>query len=118
MILAISKKREHLETGKEHHMIKNYNDPAYDPDDEGNQPKFELRNPEIFTKNRKNLGNVITNRMKTTGGSDVDWLIEHKGNFIIWEIKTFHDDIATISKAQMHMFQTLCNQLTCCDFFL
>ena len=98
-------------------MYKNYDDPEYDPNDAGNQAKFELRNPEIFTKNRKNLGNIITKRMKTTGGGDVDWLIEHNGHFIIWEIRTFHDNIATISKAQMNMFQTLCNQLTSCDFF-
>jgi hypothetical protein len=107
---------EMLRDKRRGHMDKNYDDPAYDLQDEGNQPKFELKNPEIFTKNRKNLGNIITNRMKTTGGGDVDWLIEHKGHFIIWEIRTFHDGIATISKAQMHMFQTLCNQLTYCDF--
>jgi len=97
-------------------MSKNYDDPAYDPYDKGNQPKFELRHPEIFTKNRKNLGNIITKRMKTTGGGDVDWLIEQNGHFIILEVRTFHDDITTISKAQMNMFQTLCNQLTHSNF--
>lgn len=99
-------------------MNKNYDDPAYDPNNEENKPRNELRNPEIFTKIRKNLGNIVTNRMKTTGGSDIDWMIEHNGHFMIWEVRTFHDNLVSISRAQMHMFQTLCNQLTHCDFFL
>ena len=98
-------------------MDKNYDDLAYDPHDEGNQPKFELRNPEIFTKNRKNLGNIITKRMQTTGGGDIDWIIEHNGHFIILEVRTFHDNIASITKAQMNMLQILCNQLTRSNFF-
>lgn len=55
--------------------------------------------------------------MKTTGGSDVDWLIEHNGHFMIWEVRPFHDNLASISRAQMHMFQILYNPLTHCDFF-
>jgi len=94
----------------------NYDDPAYDPADPGNRPKNELRNPEIFTKSRKILGNIIVERMKTSGGSDIDWIIEHNGHFMIWEIRTFNDGYAKITKAQMNLFQTMCNQLHSCDF--
>ncbi|EPA06183.1 hypothetical protein [Candidatus Nitrosarchaeum limnium] len=95
----------------------NYDAIEYDSEHECNKPKFELNNPEIFTKTRKILGNIIVNRMKTSGGTDIDWLIEHNGHFIIWEIRTFNDDIVTISKAQMNMFQILFKQLKSCDFF-
>ena len=98
-------------------MSVNHNDPAYDPEDPGNKPKFQLKNPQIFTKTREILGNIIVNRMETSGGADVDWLIEHNGHFILWEVRTFNDDIVTISKAQMSMFQTLFHQLKSCDFF-
>lgn len=98
-------------------MNTNYDDPAYDPEDPGNSPKFVLKNPQVFTKTREILGNIIVDRMETSGGADVDWLIEHNGHFILWEVRTFHDDLVTISKAQMSMFQTLYSQLTSCDFF-
>ena len=60
------------------------------------KPKHTIRDPEAFQKGREALGGIILKGMKTTGGTDVDWLIEHKGGFIIIEFKELHDDIIII----------------------
>lgn len=82
------------------------------------QPKFNLKYPEVFTKNRRNLGNIIINRMKTTGGTDIDWFIEHNGHFMIFELRQMIDNFMSISKAQMYAFEALYKKLGNCHFFL
>ena len=52
--------------------------------------------------------------MKTSGGTDIDWLIEHNGGFIILELKTFFDDRIVISKAQMSAYMKLYENLLKC----
>lgn len=81
-------------------------------------PKYSLKYPELFLKDRRNLGNIITNRMRTTGGTDIDWLIEHNGHFMIFELKHMNDDVMTISKALMQAFEILYKKLGNCHFFL
>lgn len=75
-------------------------------------PKYKIGNPEEFKKSREVLGNIITKRMKTSGGTDIDWLIEHRGGFVILELKTFHDDRIIITKAQMLAYQRLHEKLS------
>jgi len=82
--------------------------------DELDEPKHKIANPELFAKGREILGNLISKRMKTSGGTDVDWLIEHNGGFMIFELKTFYDDRIVISKAQMSAYMRLYDNLPKC----
>lgn len=77
-------------------------------------PKHKITNPELFAKGREILGNLISKRMKTSGGTDIDWLIEHNGGFMIFELKTFYDDRIVISKAQMSAYAKLFDNLPRC----
>lgn len=81
-------------------------------------PKFSLKYPELFLKDRRNLGNIIINRMKTTGGTDIDWMIEHNGHFMIFELKHMNDGFMTIPMAVMQAFENLYKKLEKCHFFL
>lgn len=74
-------------------------------------PKFVIGNPEAFTKNREILGNIIVKNMRASGGMDVDWLVERKGNFIILEIKSFYDDRIRIPLGQIIAYQSLHEKL-------
>lgn len=51
--------------------------------------------------------------MRTTGGTDLDWLVEHRGGFIILECKEFHGDggVFPVSRGQMIAFETLYKKL-------
>ena len=71
------------------------------------KPKHTIRDPEAFQKGREALGGIILKGMKTTGGTDVDWLIEHKGGFIIIEFKELHDDTIIIPVGQMIAYERL-----------
>jgi len=82
--------------------------------DELDEPKYKIVNPELFAKSRQVLGNIISKRMKTSGGTDIDWLIEHKAGFIIFELKIFYDDRIIISKAQMSAYERLYENLPKC----
>jgi len=67
------------------------------------------------------LGELIVHRMIATGGTDIDWLIEHKGSFIILEFKVFHNDKINISKGQMIAYEKLhekLNQSTKCYLYV
>lgn len=55
--------------------------------------------------------------MVTSGGTDIDWLIEHNGGFIIFEVKRRGKDTITIRKAQMWLYQALQKQLDKCHIF-
>lgn len=82
--------------------------------DELDGPKHRIANPILFAKTREVLGNLISKRMKTSGGTDIDWLIEHNGGFLIFELKIFHDDRILISKAQMFAYEKLHSCLPKC----
>lgn len=82
--------------------------------DELDEPKHKIVNPLLFAKTREVLGNLISRRMKTSGGTDVDWLIEHHGGFMIFELKIFHDDRMVISKAQMIAYEKIYENLPKC----
>ena len=49
--------------------------------------------------------------MMTSGGTDIDWLIEHKGGFVILEFKGFHNDKINIAKGQMIAYEKLHEKL-------
>ncbi len=85
----------------------------YDMDDL-DEPKHKITNPVLFAKGREVLGNIISKRMKTSGGTDIDWLIEHNGGFMIFELKIFHDDRIVISRAQMSAYEKLYENLPNC----
>lgn len=82
--------------------------------DELDEPKHKISNPALFVKTREVLGNIISKRMKTSGGTDIDWLIEHNGGFMIFELKIFHDDRILVSKAQMIAYEKLYENLSKC----
>lgn len=86
---------------------------AYEKD-ELDEPKHKIANPALFAKTREVLGNIISKRMKTSGGTDIDWLIEHNGGFMIFELKIFHDDRILVSKAQMIAYEKLHSSLPKC----
>lgn len=73
--------------------------------------KHIIGNPPEFTASREILGNIIIEGMKTSGGTDVDWLVEHRGKFIILEIKSFSDDRIRIPVAQMIAYENLHKKL-------
>ncbi len=75
------------------------------------KPKHTIFDSEKFQKGREQLGNIILQNMKTTGGTDVDWLIEHRGGFIVLELKEFTDDHITIPIGQMIAFEKLHERL-------
>ena len=59
--------------------------------------------------------------MDITGGTDVDWLIERKGGFIILETKLLRDEHVTIPVGQMIAFERLYERLSTggkCYFYL
>jgi len=76
-----------------------------------NKPKHTIRDNEAFRKGREGLGGLILEGMKITGGTDIDYLIERKGAFIILEFKEFHDDSILIPQGQMIAFENLYNKL-------
>jgi hypothetical protein len=85
-------------------------------------PKHTIRDPEAFQKGREALGGIILKGMKITGGTDVDWLVEHNGGFIIIELKEIHDDIIVIPVGQMiayeRLYKTLNNSTKCYFLFV
>ena len=49
--------------------------------------KYQIFDEEEFTHGREVLGELIVHGMIASGGTDIDWLIEHNGGFIILEFK-------------------------------
>ena len=49
--------------------------------------------------------------MIASGGTDIDWLIEHKGGFVILEFKGFYNDKINIAKGQMIAYEKLHEKL-------
>ena len=83
--------------------------------------KYEIFDEAEFNRGREVLGNIIVYGMKASGGTDIDWLIEHKGNFIILEFKGFHNDKINIPQGQMIAYEKLhekLNQITKCYLYI
>ena len=83
--------------------------------------KYQIFDETEFTRGREVLGNLIVHGMITSGGTDIDWFIEHKGGFIILEFKGFHNDKINIAKGQMIAYEKLhekLNQVTKCYLYI
>ncbi len=83
--------------------------------------KYQIFDESEFTRGREVLGNLIVHGMIASGGTDIDWLIEHKGGFIILEFKGFHNDKINIPKGQMIAYEKLhekLNQSTKCFLYV
>ena len=83
--------------------------------------KYQIFDESEFTRGREVLGELIVHGMIASGGTDIDWLIEHKGSFIILEFKGFHNDKINISKGQMIAYEKLhekLNQSTKCYLYV
>ncbi|MDH3619073.1 MAG: hypothetical protein OEM89_10185 [Nitrosopumilus sp.] len=84
------------------------------------QAKYQIFDEEEFTHGREVLGNLIVRGMVTSGGTDIDWLIEHNGSFVILEFKGFHNDKINIPMGQMIAYEKLhekLNQSTKCYLY-
>ena len=73
--------------------------------------KYQIFDEAEFTRGREVLGEIIVHGMLASGGTDIDWLIEHKGSFIILEFKGFHNDKINIPQGQMIAYQMLHEKL-------
>ena len=85
------------------------------------QAKYQIMDENEFTRGREVLGNLIVRGMVASGGTDIDWLIEHNGGFIILEFKGFHNDKINIPIGQMIAYQKLhekLNQSTNCFLYI
>lgn len=83
--------------------------------------KYQIFDELEFTRGREVLGDLIVHGMIASGGTDIDWLIEHKGGFVILEFKGFHDDKINIAKGQMIAYEKLhekLNQSTKCYLYI
>ena len=83
--------------------------------------KYQIFDDSEFTRGREVLGNLIVHGMIASGGTDLDWLIEHKGSFVILEFKGFHNDKINIPKGQMIAYEKLhekLNQSTKCFLYV
>jgi hypothetical protein len=73
--------------------------------------KYLIFDESEFTRGREVLGDLIVHGMIASGGTDIDWLIEHKGGFVILEFKGFHNDKINIAKGQMIAYEKLHEKL-------
>jgi len=83
--------------------------------------KYQIFDELEFTRGREVLGDLIVHGMIASGGTDIDWLIEHKGSFIILEFKGFHNDKINIAQGQMIAYEQLhkkLNQITKCYLYV
>ena len=75
------------------------------------KPKHTISDTVKYLRDKTKLGGLILEGMETTGGTDIDWLIEHKGGFIILENKEFNRDIISIKIGQMIALERLHEKL-------
>jgi len=83
--------------------------------------KYQIFDEQEFSRGREVLGDLIVHGMIASGGTDIDWLIEHKGSFVILEFKGFHNDKINIAKGQMIAYEKLhekLNQVTKCYLYV
>jgi len=74
-------------------------------------PKYTLRDKGKFADERERLGFLITKGMKVSGGTDIDWVIEHRGGFIIIENKTFSKNLIHLPIGQMITLEQMYKKL-------
>jgi hypothetical protein len=74
--------------------------------------KYKIFDDIEFARGREVLGDLIVHGMIASGGTDIDWLIEHNGGFIILEFKGFHNDKINIAKGQMIAYEKLHEKLS------
>jgi hypothetical protein len=74
--------------------------------------KYQIFDELEFTRGREVLGNLIVHGMIASGGTDIDWLIEHNGGFVILEFKGFHNDKINIPRGQMIAYERLHSKLS------
>lgn len=83
--------------------------------------KHRIFNRISFEESREVLGEIIVEGMKTTGGTDIDWMVEHNSCFMFLEVKRFHDDRIRLPLAQMIAYRNLhlkLNQSSLCYFYI
>ena len=83
--------------------------------------KYQIFDESEFTHGREILGDLIVHGMVTSGGTDVDWLIEHNSGFVILEFKGFHNDKINVPIGQMIAFEKLhenLNKSTKCFLYI
>ena len=83
--------------------------------------KYQIFDELEFTRGREVLGDLIVHGMIASGGTDIDWLIEHKGSFIILEFKGFHNAKINIPQGQMIAYEKLhekLNRVTKCYLYI
>jgi len=83
--------------------------------------KYQIFDQSEFSRGREVLGDLIVHGMIASGGTDIDWLIEHKGSFVILEFKGFHNDKINIAKGQMIAYEKLhekLNRVTKCYLYV
>ena len=83
--------------------------------------KYQIFDELEFARGREVLGEIIVHGMVASGGTDIDWLIEHKGSFIILEFKGFHNDKINIPQGQIIAYEKLhekLNLITKCYLYI
>ena len=75
------------------------------------KPKHTIQDKEKFADERAKLGELIVDGMKTSGGTDIDWVVEHRGGFIVMENKTFSNDWINLPVGQMITFEQMYKKL-------
>jgi len=75
------------------------------------KPKYTLRDKGKFADERERLGFLITKGMKVSGGTDIDWVVEHRGGFIIIENKTFSKNSIYLPIGQMITLEQMYKKL-------
>ena len=75
------------------------------------KPKHTVFDKEKFAEERAKLGGLAQEGMQTTGGTDIDWVVEHRGGFIVMENKTFSKDWIRIPVGQMITFEQMYKKL-------
>ena len=71
------------------------------------RPKHTIFDKEKFADEREFLGGLAQEGMKTSGGTDIDWVVEHRGGFIINEFKTLKKDWISIPVGQIITFEQM-----------
>ncbi len=78
---------------------------------DSNKPKFTLNDKEKYAEEHAKLGQIIVDGMKTSGGTDIDWIVEHRGGFIVMENKTFSKDWISLPVGQVILFEQMYKKL-------
>lgn len=73
--------------------------------------KYKIFDKSEFTRGREVLGDLIVQGMVSSGGTDIDWMIEHNGGFVILEFKGFHNDKINVPLGQMIAYEKLHEKL-------